>query len=144
VREIGQWSAKHVAKVGSSAPLRKIEHFFAESKDLSVNQAEALFTEFIMEHNIPIACADHAGPLFKKMFPDSSIATKYKVTLQNAKPENELGSRSVGRPYSLIAVNTWPHGQLLSVKCPKTKKQRVPITQQETKPSQMQKVLYTF
>ena len=37
-------SAKHVAKVGSSAPLRKIEHFFADSKDLSVMLAEALFT----------------------------------------------------------------------------------------------------
>ena len=70
-------SAKHVAKVGSNAPLLKIEHFFADTKDLSVMRAEALFTEFIIEHNIPIACADHAGPLFKKMFPDSSIATKY-------------------------------------------------------------------
>lgn len=47
-------SAKNVAKVESSAPLRKIEHFFAESKDLSVMQAEALFTQFIIEHNIPI------------------------------------------------------------------------------------------
>jgi len=61
-------SAKHVAKVGSSAPLRKVEHFFADSKNLNVMRAEALFTEFIVEHTIPLACADHAGLLFRKMF----------------------------------------------------------------------------
>ena len=27
--------------------------------------------------NLPLACADHKGPLFRKMFPDSTIATKY-------------------------------------------------------------------
>ena len=36
-----------------------------------------MFTEFIVEHNLPLACADHTGPLFRKMFPDSTIATKY-------------------------------------------------------------------
>ena len=30
-----------------------------------------------MEHNIPLAVSDHAGPLFRKMFPDSAIAKKY-------------------------------------------------------------------
>ena len=30
-----------------------------------------------MEHNIPLAVSDHAGPLFRKMFPDSTIAKKY-------------------------------------------------------------------
>ena len=30
-----------------------------------------------MEQNLPLACADHAGPLFWKMFPDSTIAKKY-------------------------------------------------------------------
>ena len=28
-------------------------------------------------YNIQIAAAHHAGPLFKKMFPDSKIARKY-------------------------------------------------------------------
>ena len=32
---------------------------------------------FIVEHNLPIAVADHAGPLFRKMFPDSKVASKY-------------------------------------------------------------------
>ena len=41
-------------------------------------KAEALFTAFLVEHNLPLSVADHAGPLFKEMFPDSAIAKKYK------------------------------------------------------------------
>ena len=42
-----------------------------------VINAEVLFTGFLFEHNIPLAVSDHAGPLFRKMFPDSTIAKKY-------------------------------------------------------------------
>eukprot|EP00057_Strongylocentrotus_purpuratus_P012711 XP_011667185.1 PREDICTED: uncharacterized protein LOC105439660 [Strongylocentrotus purpuratus] len=45
--------------------------------DDSATKAEALFTGFLVEHNLPVAASDHAGPIFKKMFPDSNIATKY-------------------------------------------------------------------
>ncbi|GBO45829.1 hypothetical protein AVEN_127257-1, partial [Araneus ventricosus] len=38
---------------------------------------ESFFTTFIVERNNPIACADHAGPLFQKMFPDSETAKRY-------------------------------------------------------------------
>ena len=69
-------SSKHAAGVGMSAPARKIENF-TDSKDLTVTRAEALFTEFLVEHNIPLACADHAGPLFKKMFPDFKHCMRY-------------------------------------------------------------------
>ena len=31
---------------------------------LKVIGAEVKFTEFLLEHNLPIATADHAGPLF--------------------------------------------------------------------------------
>jgi len=31
-------------------------------------------TNFLIKHNIALTAADHAGPLFKAMFPDSSIA----------------------------------------------------------------------
>ena len=34
-------------------------------------------TGFIAEHNIPLAVADHLGPLFKDIFPDSKIAKNY-------------------------------------------------------------------
>ena len=43
-----------------------------------VAKAEALFTALIVEHNLSLSVADHAGPLFKEMFPDSAIAKKYK------------------------------------------------------------------
>ena len=35
------------------------------------------FAGFLLEHNLPIATADHAGPLFRSMFPDSKIASYY-------------------------------------------------------------------
>ena len=42
-----------------------------------MTNAEILFTNFLIVHNVPIAVSDHAGPLFRKMFPDSEIAKKY-------------------------------------------------------------------
>ena len=52
--------------------------FFSTPNDVfEITNAEVLFTEFIIEHSLPISIADHAGKLFKKMFPDSKIAGKY-------------------------------------------------------------------
>ena len=45
--------------------------------DTDVTKAEMLFTHFLVEHNIPIAVADHARPLFKEMFGVSKVAAKY-------------------------------------------------------------------
>jgi len=71
-------TTKHVAKAGCSASSgRPIQHFFTNSNDLSVIRAETLFTEFLVEHNLPLACSDHTGKLFRKMFPDSAVAAKY-------------------------------------------------------------------
>ena len=39
-----------------------------------VTTAEALFTQFIAEHNLPFAVGDHLTKLVKKAFPDSEIA----------------------------------------------------------------------
>ena len=47
------------------------------SDDYSVINAEALFTKFLIEHSIPLSASDHAGPLFKSMFPVSEIVNKY-------------------------------------------------------------------
>ena len=46
--------------------------------DEKVSQAELLFSGFIAEHNFSIATADRAGSLFREMFPNSKITTKYK------------------------------------------------------------------
>ena len=59
----------------------KINSYFssaASNSDTSVIKAECLFTKFLVEHNLSISAADHAGPLFRKMFPDSIIAYKYR------------------------------------------------------------------
>lgn len=42
-----------------------------------VINAEVLFTGYILEHNLPFEASSHAGPLFRKMFPDSEVAKKY-------------------------------------------------------------------
>jgi len=39
--------------------------------------AEVLFTEFLVEHNVAFAASEHAGPLFRRMFPDADTARKY-------------------------------------------------------------------
>ena len=55
------------------------DSFLSEKQDIStkVIAAEVKFTAFFLEHNLPIATADHAGPLFRSMFPDSKIASYY-------------------------------------------------------------------
>ncbi|XP_068723559.1 neurofilament heavy polypeptide-like [Montipora capricornis] len=40
-------------------------------------KSEVLFTSFLVEHNMPLSAADHAGALFKQMFPVSDIASKF-------------------------------------------------------------------
>ena len=55
----------------------KITDCFVSERDnsaLKVIGAEVKFTGFLLEHNLPIAASDHAGPLFWSMFPDSKIA----------------------------------------------------------------------
>ena len=37
-----------------------------------------IFSGFLVEHNLPLATADHMSKLAKSMFPDSKIAAKYK------------------------------------------------------------------
>jgi len=51
--------------------------YFSMEKDHSVIRAEVLFTQFIVEKNIPVAAADHSSKLFQAMFPDSKIAGQY-------------------------------------------------------------------
>lgn len=59
---------------------RKITDSFVSSKgemSLKVIGAEVMFAAFLLEHNLPIATADHAGQLFRSTFPDTKIASYY-------------------------------------------------------------------
>lgn len=63
----------------SAVSSHKISKFF-QKEDHRVINAETLFTNFLVEHNISIAVAEHTGPLFRKMFPDSAIAKQYSCS----------------------------------------------------------------
>ena len=39
-----------------------------------VTKAEVIFTNFVLEHNLPFSVADHFTDLCKQMFPDSEVA----------------------------------------------------------------------
>ena len=64
---------------GSRVVIQTTNSFLSEKDDVStmVIGAEVKFAAFLLEHNLPIASADHAGPLFRSMFPDSKIASYY-------------------------------------------------------------------
>ena len=68
---------KHKKMLAASQSNTNINSFFLLDRDLRPIRAETLFTSYLVEHNLPLAAADHAGPLFKKMFPDSEIAKQY-------------------------------------------------------------------
>ena len=69
-------SKKHKSFVDSSAGTSSIAKFF-QPKDYSVIRAETLMIQFLIEHNAPFSASDHLTVLFKKMFPDSLIASKF-------------------------------------------------------------------
>ena len=65
---------------------------FCKKEDLSVIRAEVLFTDFLVEHSIQPAVADHTGELFRQMFPDSRIAKKYACARTKTTLEVEVRS----------------------------------------------------
>ena len=51
-----------------------VNFYKRDASESDVMRAEMLFSSFIIEHNIPIASTEDAGPLFCTMFPDPSIS----------------------------------------------------------------------
>lgn len=84
---------KHIATDSHTSKNRALEQnhtissmFVSSSFADSVTNAELLFTNFLVEHNIPLSASDHAGPLFKSMFPDSPIASKVSFFINKLQP----------------------------------------------------------
>ena len=54
---------------------------FSNNQDLSfqnkVTRAKVMVSNFIVQHNLPLATTDHFGLLIKIIFPDSKIASSY-------------------------------------------------------------------
>ena len=48
-----------------------------ENHKTKVLNAKVMVTNFLVQHNLPLATADHHGPLFKSIFTDSKIASSY-------------------------------------------------------------------
>jgi len=46
--------------------VKKVPAFFVPKSDVGVINAEVWFTDFLVEHNIPLAASNHDGELFKK------------------------------------------------------------------------------
>lgn len=72
-------SKKHVETEKVKSTMGSMTSFFSSSNssEQAVTNAEMLFNKFIVEHNLPMSAFDHAGDLFRQMFPDSNIAKKF-------------------------------------------------------------------
>ena len=64
----------------ATAKKNNISQFFSKSTDSiskKVIKAEVMVTNFLVQHDLPLATADHLGLLFKDIFTDSKIAESY-------------------------------------------------------------------
>ena len=99
---------KHSSICEASSSTQSIASFFASTSksSLSVIRAETLFTDFIIEHSLPIRVADHASKLFTKMFPDSGIAKKYSSgRTKTSYIAETLGTHSMSNILDIIRVS---------------------------------------
>jgi len=74
MKHVNTYKYQNQAKLSD---VKKLRFFFIGKTDVGVINAEILFTDLLVEHNISFAASDHAGSLFRRMFPDSEIARKY-------------------------------------------------------------------
>lgn len=71
-----QKTVTHIASAEAAKSTPKVTSLLASGPD-KVTTAETLFCHFIVEHNLPMAVADHFSSLVKQMFPDSEIAKNF-------------------------------------------------------------------
>ncbi|KAJ8883561.1 hypothetical protein PR048_015405 [Dryococelus australis] len=80
-------------------------------RDINIAQgAECYFTSFLVEQNIPIIVAYHAGSIFKKSFPDLEVSKKYMMASQHsALDPHRLGSCRSDATRWRAAAACWHH-----------------------------------
>ena len=76
-RHVAKKKHQEIAKSRSNEKESITSYFTTKKDDNAVIKAECLYTSYLVEHNLPISASDHAGAVFKRMFPDSEIAQKY-------------------------------------------------------------------
>ena len=64
--------------------ISSIFHPRTEALETQIRRAEVKMVGFLAEHNLPLAVADHIGPLVKDIFPDSKIAKGYQCSRTKA------------------------------------------------------------
>ena len=67
---------KHIVNYSVVSKLSKLQ-FASKPDDFMTIKAELLFTNFIFEHNIPVATADHFKKLMSAMYPNVEGAKKF-------------------------------------------------------------------
>ena len=72
----------------ASNKLLTLDHFFRPD-NFDVINAEVTFTDFLVEHNMQLSASDHAGACFRKMFPDSKIAS-HPLTKDSTKQNHQV------------------------------------------------------
>ena len=67
----------HRRRVEEEKKSHSIRRFLSKPVNSGTNviKAEVIITNFLVQHNLPIAAADHLGPLLKEIFPDSKICS---------------------------------------------------------------------
>ena len=76
-------SAKHRDNARRVAENTDVRTFFSiNTEQLNVTRAEIAMVNFLIEHNLSLAAADHATSMFNTVFVDSKIAKNFEQRLQ--------------------------------------------------------------
>ena len=126
VKHNSKHDKKHMglAKHTSANKIRNANHrvlSFAKSGSAKnkVIQAKCMMTNFIVEHNLPLAMSDHLGKLLPQMFPDSQIVkaflchwTKTMHTVQHMAKhhQGELVDLLRKQPFAIMTDDSSGHG----------------------------------
>ena len=80
-------TAKHKGYANAAQEQRKLTNFSASlaTKNFGkkVVEVELNFSDFLIEHNLPLSTAGHSGKLFRNIFPNSKIVNKFQRCCTN-------------------------------------------------------------
>ena len=100
---------REMAKACSS---KSISSFVRPPNNHKVIEAEALWTTFVVKHNLAFETSNHSTKLFHRMFPDSEIAKKFacghsKTTaiIKEALAPHYLSKSSMACPRSSLMMD---------------------------------------
>ena len=111
---------KHLQAMSSSSCTQTLDRFgFGQSEvarrarqrqeeELQSLKAEALFVQFVAEHNLPFRTGDHFTKLVKHMFPDSNIAKHFHCSRTKTSILVRYGNESFSHDKVVERLTTTP------------------------------------